>query len=133
MRRFLLKHRWATILVVGLMLFATSGATLSRMTCLMGGHTVLSFGLADDCCPEPESGSHAVLKATCCEFSEAKGATVTFIANNTLALVPVLMALDAVPVTIGLEEGSMPFAWLDSRPPPLSRPERLASIGSLRL
>jgi len=130
MRRFLLRHRWATLVVVGLMLFATSGATLSRMTCLMDGHSVLSFGFADDCCPEPEAGSNAVLKATCCEFSEATVGAVTFVAHNTLALTPVLMVLDAVPVTVMVERTFELCRWLDVRPPPLRGGERLAILGS---
>ena len=128
MRRFLLRHRWATIAVVGLMLFATSGATLSRMTCFSEGHSVLSFGGADDCCPEEESG--AGLKAACCELSQAQAGPIAFVPHDVLALAPVLMALDAVPVVVALERSFVPVSWLDSRPPPLLAPERLASIAS---
>lgn len=128
MRRFLLKHRWATVLVMGLMLFATSGATLSRMTCFSEGHSVLSFGAADDCCPEETSGPG--LKAACCELSQAKAGIVAFVAHDALALAPMLMALDAVPVTVVLETASTGTSWLESRPPPLRAPERLASISS---
>lgn len=128
MRRFLLKHRWATILVVGLMLFATSGATLSRMTCFSEGHSVLSFGAADDCCPDEASGPG--LKAVCCELSQARAGIIAFVPHDMLALAPVLMALDAVPVMVVLEIVSTGTSWLESRPPPLLAPERLASISS---
>src|SRR5688572_7357890 len=121
MRRFLLKHRWATVMVVGLMLFATSGATLSRMTCFAGGHSVLSFGAADDCCPE--EGNGAGLKAACCELSQAKAGTIAFVPHDALALAPVLMALDAALVTIVLERSRLNATWLESRPPPLRAPE----------
>ena len=130
MRRLLLRHRWINLLVVGLMLFATSGASLTRMTCLAGGHSVLSFGLADDCCPMDDHHADASLKATCCELSQAKANTIAFVPNDVLALTPVLMVLDAVPVMIAFEPSFTRCSWLDSRPPPLNGTERLAAIGS---
>ncbi|MEO8589756.1 MAG: hypothetical protein ABI432_10335 [Flavobacteriales bacterium] len=133
MRRVLLRHRWVTLLVVGLMLFATSGTTLSRMTCLAGGHSVLSFGQAGDCCPDADSGGNATLKATCCELSQAKPGTVTFVPHDVVGLTLVLMVVDAAPVMIAVERSSVTHMWLASRPPPLNGAERLASIGSLLL
>lgn len=130
MRRLLFRHRWINLLVVGLVLFSTSGASLSRMTCLTSGHSELSFGLADDCCPEDGGAEDAALKATCCEFSEAKAVGLTFVPNDLLVLAPVLMALDAAPVMIAAELSVARFTWLDSRPPPLLGSERLATIGS---
>lgn len=54
MRRFFQHNRWLTVLVACLLLFATSGLSLSRATCLMSGHSLLSAGLASDCCEDQE-------------------------------------------------------------------------------
>lgn len=133
MRRLLHRYCWVNLLVVGLMLFATSGASLSRMTCLTGGHSVLSFGLAEDCCPADDNHADATLKATCCELSQAKAGTITFVPSAAMVFTPELMVLDVAPVMVALERSSVPRAWLEGRPPPLRTGERLASIGSLLL
>ena len=117
------------MMVAGLMLFAISGTTLSRMTCLAGGHSVLSFGLAGDCCPDAEAAGGSTVKATCCEFSQARSLTPAFVPHAPLDLTPVLMVLDAVPMTVAFLRTSAPCGWLQSRPPPMSSPERLASFG----
>lgn len=79
MRQFILRHRWASLLVVGLMLFATSGMALSRMTCVISGHSVVALGMLEDCCPEPESAEGAMIAPVCCEFVQAGGDTFPFV------------------------------------------------------
>lgn len=57
--------------MVGLLLFATSGLMLSRMTCLMSGRSVLAFGMLEDCCPEQERPEGASLAPVCCVYAQA--------------------------------------------------------------
>ncbi|MBK8228797.1 MAG: hypothetical protein IPK70_16670 [Flavobacteriales bacterium] len=125
--RKLKKSRWVLASLAMLLLLATSGLTVSRMSCLISGHSVLSLGLADDCCPEEEHGGGSVIGATCCELVQASADRVELLPSATFDLV-------ALPVTvaaptwdaIALERRTL--RWLDSRPPPLMGPERLALI-----
>jgi len=130
MRRFLQNNRWATVLVACLLLFATSGFSLSRMTCMMGGHTVLSFGQADDCCPEDEGSDHPTLKADCCALTQAKLDRVSVITSNSLDLDPFFLALDEVAVHVAEAPTAVLPCWLDSRPPPMRTSDRLAVFGT---
>ena len=128
MRRFLQQHRWATVLVVGLLLFATSSMTLSRMTCLMGGHSVLSFGPADECCPEEEKPEGATLKAICCTFTEAQLDRTTVIPAQGMDLVDLLAEVDGAPSVILAVPVMEPVRWWDGKPPPRTLPDRLADL-----
>ena len=130
MRRFLLHNRWAAVLVASLLLFATSGLSISRMTCLFSGHTVLSFGQLDDCCPDEQGGGQATFKATCCAFTQATSDRVVLIHANPLDIVPFFMVSDVVPFLTMAVAATLPHRWLDGRPPPLSAPDRLAVLGT---
>lgn len=130
MRRFLQHNRWVTVLVACLLLFATSGFSLSRMTCLMGGHTVLSFGQADDCCPDSEGSDGPVLTADCCALTQAKLDGVSMITSNTLDIDPGILVSGTWVLCAFEAPAAVPLGWLYSRPPPMSTPERLASFGT---
>lgn len=130
MRRFLQHNRWVTVLVTCLLLFATSGFSLSRMTCLMDGHTVLSFGQAGDCCPEDEASDLPTVKADCCALTQAKLDRVSVITSSSLDLDPFFLTLDGVAVHVAQVPPAIPLRWLDSRPPPMRTPERLAAFGA---
>lgn len=93
MRRFLHRHRWATVSVVLLLLFATSSMALSRMTCLMSGHSVVAFGMLEDCCPEPEPTEGATLAPVCCVFGQAALDVEPFMPGSALEFMP-LIAID---------------------------------------
>ncbi|MBL0127125.1 MAG: hypothetical protein IPP83_06625 [Flavobacteriales bacterium] len=128
MRHFLQQHRWATVLVVFLLLFATSSMTLSRMTCLMGGHSVLSFGPADDCCPDAEKPEGTAVKAICCAFTEARLDRTSVIPVAGLDLGVLLAELDGAPTMIIALPVMEPVRWWDGKPPPRSLPDRLAEL-----
>lgn len=128
MRRLLLRHRWTSYLVTGLLLFATSGATLSRMTCLMGGHSVLSLGLATECCPKSDTDGVPVLKSTCCDVTEARLGQPDLLPSEQLAMDPFLNGVSwMAPPSIASELVLWP-EWLETRPPPKDAPERLAFL-----
>ncbi len=88
MRRLLQRHRWATISVVLLLLFATSGMALSRMTCLMSGHSVVSFGILEDCCPEPEPSEGPAVAPVCCVFGQAALDVEPLLPGASLEMMP---------------------------------------------
>ena len=133
MRRFLHRNKWATTLVAALFVLATSGMSVSRMTCLHSGHSVLSVGSVADCCPDRDKGDQATVSATCCAFSIAKSDVQDYLPNMfSIALpVPVLPdhALLVGPVALAVA----PAAWLSSRPPPLSGQDRLLENGVQRV
>lgn len=133
MRRFLHRNKWATTLVAALFLLATSGMSVSRMTCLHSGHSVLSIGAVADCCPDRDKGDQATVSATCCAFSIAKSDVQDYLPNTlSIALaVPVLPehAWLITPVALAVT----PTAWLSSRPPPLSGQDRLLENGVQRV
>ena len=128
MRRFLLRNRWATLSVVGLLLFATSGMAVSRMTCLMGGHSVLSFGASVDCCPSLEGNGGATIKAECCEFSLAKSDLSDVLPAFQLAWLAIAMPVEEVAWHAAVAGIVVRIERLDGRPPPGSAPERLALL-----
>ncbi len=133
MRSFLQRNKWATYIVVGLFLLATSGTAISRMTCLEGGHSVVSLGMATDCCPEPEHGDFPTVKATCCEFDLVKGDGSDYLPNTYIDLLPAALILDHAMVSIALSTPVRATTWLCSRPPPLSVTDRLAVISVQRI
>lgn len=133
MRAFLHRNKWFTYLVIGLFLLATSGTALSRMTCLEGGHTVLSLGLAVDCCPEEAPVGHPTFKASCCELAFVQGDRADYLPNsNADALVSGLM-LAVLPTVTAVPEPVSRLSWLGSRPPPIDTRERLCVIGVQRV
>lgn len=130
MRRFLQIHRWATVLAMGLLLFATSGTMLSRMTCLLGGHSVLSIGIVVDCCPAEEEQDGSTIEAACCDLTQAKLEMSHLIGSEPCAL-PVLIAVsNEAPQWAPGKRNVAVIQWLDSRPPPQEVPDRLAAFGT---
>ncbi|HRD54455.1 MAG TPA: hypothetical protein PKY96_17585 [Flavobacteriales bacterium] len=123
--RKLKKNRWVMAALASLLLLATSGLTVSRMSCLMSGHSVLSLGLADDCCPEEERGEGTTIGATCCELLQASAERVDLLPANSIDLIA-LPSIEAAPVWSALELEPHVLRWLDSRPPPLLGKDRLA-------
>lgn len=131
MRRFLHRNRWFTISVVALLMFATSGMMLSRMTCLIGGHSTLSIGLIDDCCPDTEPGQLATIAAQCCEVGQTDQFDINFVGHGSLDLIALLLDVDAAPFALITSPEPVAPVWLESRPPPEEAGDRLATLGSL--
>lgn len=62
-------HRWLAAFAALLLLLGTAAPALVRMNCLNSGHSVVSIGQADDCCPpEQEHPQGAQIHPVCCEF-----------------------------------------------------------------
>jgi len=133
MRRSLFIRSFFSPLLVGLLLFATSGAALSRMTCLMSGQSVLELGLLADCCPEPPSSDVPTLSAQCCLFSEASAERTPFVPvqSFTVLLVPVV-AVFSFSADVVLDQRPL-LAALNNGPPPLKGAERRALSATFRI
>jgi hypothetical protein len=130
MRRLLHRHRWCTALVAGLLMLATSGVSLSRMTCLLGGHSIMAIGNISDCCPELPAGDADAISAVCCAYSEAGGDRVLTVASASMDINAMLVLVDAAPVLV-LAEGPLSVQAPDgaSKPPPLEVTDRLSRSG----
>lgn len=134
MHRILQRHRWATLGVVGLLLFATSGLMLSRMTCLMSGRTVVTLGLPAEDCSEPGDHTGSALGATCCVFGQVAAQVEPFVPMAAMAQV----AVPLVAITLPADAGSMPLLathrpWDHERAPPLACRIRLALHATYRI
>ncbi len=126
MRRFLHQHRWFTFMVAGLLVFATSGLMLSRMTCLIGGHSIYGIGLLEDCCPEDEHGHGATISPECCDTGAATPVQLELLAHASIDLEAVLMDLERSPMMVIPLPREKSFHWLQSRPPPQILDDRQA-------
>ena len=134
MRAYLHRHTWLTYMVLAVFLLATSGTVLSRMTCLEGGHSVLSLGATTDCCPEDEHPSDVPsFKATCCELAMVQGEGDDYLPNNSADLLFVEAFLSFHTIEVTQHEPVVAFTWLRSRPPPLAVSDRLAVISVQRV
>jgi|GEM_PF-771327 len=132
MRQLLQRNTWITACMVVLFLFASSGAMLSRMTCLIGGHSELSMGMADECCGDNCTEGQTVA-ATCCAFSMAQADLTDFVPHSPTVLPPaVWMTTQVLFLQVPICE-SVGTTWLDSRPPPISGPDRLIAFSVQRV
>ncbi len=129
MRAFLRRHPWFSAVMAMLLLFATSGTSITRMTCLSGGHSVLAVGLIGDCCPDEEHDGDALL-ATCCDFGSATSPVEDLLPGGSgeYQLLPFTLIPDgaAVKDTAPLRR----IGWLQTRPPSHNAPDRLSRLGS---
>ncbi|MBK7943965.1 MAG: hypothetical protein IPJ85_01055 [Flavobacteriales bacterium] len=123
--RKLNKNRWALASLALLLLLATSGLTVSRMSCLISGHSVLSLGIAADCCPDDEHGEGVAFKATCCDLAKASAERVVLLPSSSADLIALPLA-DPVQIWAASTRECISVQWLNSRPPPLIGRERLA-------
>ena len=116
-------------MVAGLLMFATNGKILSRMTCLVGGHSIWGIGLLEECCPEHEEGEQASIMAQCCEIGQAGQQVSACLGHSGPDLVDVEHYMDAAPITLILQTPAPEVSWLESRPPPADGGCRLATLG----
>jgi len=121
-------------MVAGLLLLTTTSFSVSRMTCLMSGRTVLSWGMAADCCLERDSDGGPQLKAQCCVFSAANSDQHDYLPPTNTLWVPASLALDVSPV-FTMPPIAQVFAAraMDDRPPPIGVAHRLALLGVRRI
>jgi hypothetical protein len=112
------------------LLLGTAAPALARMTCVMGGHSVLTLGQAADCTPVDHTHTATTVQATCCEVLQAQPQRTDFVPTAN-PMVPTLFAM-VMPESVYTVEATVPVvrsdAW-SSRPPPLPRSQRLATTG----
>lgn len=128
-------HRWLAAFTVLLLLMGTAMPALVRMHCLSGGHTVLSLGQADDCCPEDEEENRGpVFRAMCCEFERTAPERTDFTMgsgpSSPIATAAVPGVVIEFPAAISTD---LAGSAVSSRPPPLLLAERLSQVGSYLL
>jgi len=125
-----LRGKGLSLVAMLVLLLGTAAPALARMTCVMGGPSVMTIGLATDCAPVDHHHPVTTVKATCCEVLQAQPQRTDFVpaANH---MVPTLFAM-AMPASVCRVDVIAPVvrsdAWF-SRPPPLPRSQRLASTG----
>lgn len=133
MRSFLHNNRWASVLVAVLLLFATSGMAITRMTCLLGGHSVVSLGALEDCCPADEGSDVPTVKAECCALSSAQTTGDPFVGHDDSSMAPLLAVLQNVPCETMAAVPMVLPKKPKSGPPPLRAQERLSVLSVQRI
>jgi hypothetical protein len=133
MRAFLHSNRWASVLVAVLLLFATSGMAITRMTCLVGGHSVVSLGTMADCCPEDEPSDVPTVKAECCALSSAKAMAGPFMGHDDGGMAPLFAVLRNVPCETMVAVPMVLPRKPKSPAPPLRAQDRLSVLSIQRI
>ena len=123
-------HRWLAALAALLLLLGTAAPALVRMSCLSGGHTVVSIGQAEDCCPKDQPHHDgAQLRARCCEMERTAPERDAFTTESGFSFATVFMRTPEA----HLWPASHPMAAISgygftSRSPPLLTTERLSRV-----
>ncbi len=130
----LFRNHGLAVLAMLLLLLGTAAPALARMTCVMGGHTELSVGQPEDCCPTDHAHPTDELKATCCEVLQAQPQRDDFVAGTHVA-VPVPTAVPmAWPVQVPLPlVHAVQADGSGVGPPPAPLLRVLASTGVFRI
>lgn len=114
-----------------LFLLGTATPAVSRMTCLQSGHSELSVGYAEECCPDKAPAQGATVKPVCCEVLTAKPEKHPFAAHGNVE-VPA-PALDAFVPPVVPVEGTARSVKPRLEGVTAALHTRLASIGVFRL
>lgn len=117
-----------------LLLLGTAAPALARMTCVAGGHTEVSVGQPEDCCPTDHAHPTDELKATCCEVLAAQPQRTDFVPGAQPAAPAPLVFVVAWPM-----QAPMPLVHavqadaFGPGPPPSTLLRALASTGVFRI
>lgn len=125
-----LRSKGLSVFAMLVLLLGTAAPAMARMTCIMGGPSILSVGQAEDCSSVDHSHPITTVQATCCEVLQANPQRADFVPAAS-AMVPVLFAM-VLPAAIIPAEIAAPVVRRNahfSRPPPLARSLRLATTG----
>ena len=87
-----LRSKGLSVLAMLVLLLGTAAPALARMTCTMGGPSIVSFGQAEECAPVDHSHPVTTVQATCCEVLQARPQRSDFVTVAS-AMVPVLFAM----------------------------------------
>jgi hypothetical protein len=121
---------WALAL---LLLFAAAAPTLSRMTCLEGGHSQLVLGDLNDCCPEAPAPDGPVFKGQCCIASTAQADAAQFVQSQGTVVPDHAVLVAVLPVTVALLLEPTMLPSYERGPPPLDASARMARLQVLRI
>lgn len=128
-------HRWLSAFAALLLLASSAMPALVRMSCLSGGHVVLSLGQADDCCPE--EGDHhtgSTVQAACCDVESAMPQRSEFQESaGQHTWLPVFTGHAAITTFLPVLVEQTDNDRIRSRPPPLRVSERLSQVRSFRI
>ncbi len=130
----MLRTKGLAFLAMLVLLLGTAAPAMARMTCVMGGPSVLSVGQAEECVPTDHAHEATTVQATCCEVLQANPAHAAFVPAGG-ALLPLLFVMD-VPVASAPDvllhvSGTASRNMYVQVPPPLLR--RLASFAHFRI
>lgn len=127
-------RQWFSALAALLLLTSSAMPAVVRMTCVNGGHTVLSIGHAEDCCPDRDQQEGASIQAICCEFQEAATQRAEFNAEHQVAFqLPVVLLYSSGASNSHVVDLRTPTDRGSERPPPLDVLERLSQFCSFRI
>lgn len=127
------RTRWMHAALAALLLLAAAAPALSRMTCLEAGHSQLVLGDLRDCCPGPEAGAGATVKAQCCVATTAHAAQDVFVPAHPIATVAMDDWSLPAPVVVTALAVRSPALVCGHGPPPLAATQRLARLQVLRI
>lgn len=125
-----LRSKGLSVLAMLVLVLGTAAPALARMTCIMGGPSILSVGQAEACSPVDHAHPVTTVQAACCEVLQANPQRPDFVPVPS-ATVPVLFAM-LLPAVVIPAKIAAPVVRRDahsSRPPPLARSQRLATTG----
>ncbi|HRH39876.1 MAG TPA: hypothetical protein PK760_16115, partial [Flavobacteriales bacterium] len=114
------------------LLFVTSGISLTRMTCLMSGRTTVSLGALNDCCADDGSGG-ASLETQCCLIVQASMPQVHVVLSKSVTPSIVVAPFVFAPPAVLLTATARSVRLDHDRPPPLLPGDRLARLRTLRV
>jgi hypothetical protein len=121
----------ASWLLLVLFMLGTATPAVSRMTCLQSGHSEVSVGYAEECCPEEAPTQGAAVKPVCCEVLTTEPTKHPF-ASHGAVVVPV-QDMDGRVLPLGpvcLVEWTVKPRSVRTNGPPRTR---LAAMGAFRL
>jgi hypothetical protein len=130
--KVLRSHRWLAALAAILLLVGTAAPALVRMDCLSSGHTVVSIGQAEDCCPPDQDHQKGPqIHAICCEFQRTVPERMAFHVETAPSAVAAFERAseprtDPAPCLLDATKSY----GLMAHPPPLLTAERLSQVGS---
>jgi hypothetical protein len=125
-------HPLGVVILLALLLFATSGPSIAHMTCLAEGHSTLSMGLMADCCPEEEHEG-PTLAPLCCDFGMASSPVDELIPAGGHEQVVLLSVASAHGWAAQSGVRSVRIPWLATRPPPEDPVHRLSRLSIWRI
>jgi hypothetical protein len=113
-----------------LFLLGSAAPAVSRMDCLVSGHSEVTVGYADECCPEEGDAQGPIIKAVCCEVLTAEPGKQPFAPQPPVLVPDQPVLVQVLGVDVPAVVLHRPGVHIARRPPPPALAERLAEVGS---